>query len=238
MEEKLSGIVLGGVNYGENDKILKVFTLEQGTVSAKIKGVKKAGAKLRFASEPFCFAEFIFSNTNKGRTVIGASLIDSFYTIRVDLIRYYCATAVIEFLRRFELESIVNKDMFILTLDTLKKLAYGDEEPKSLLVKFLLQALKLTGYSINLSGCYKCGCEIEGKIYFDCYSGGFSCDECFEQDGREINYSTYLALRQAEKGEEISEDGSILALRLLDFYLINKTQEKLNSLKELLKITA
>lgn len=238
MEEKLSGIVLGGVNYGENDKILKVFTLEQGTVSAKIKGVKKAGAKLRFASEPFCFAEFIFSSTSKGKTVIGASLIDSFYTIRVDLIRYYCANAVIEFLRRFELESIVNKDMFILTLDTLKKLAYGDEEPKSLLVKFLLQALKLTGYSINLSGCYKCGCEIEGKIYFDCYSGGFSCDECFEQDGREINYSTYLALRQAEKGEEISEDGSILALRLLDFYLINKTQEKLNSLKELLKITA
>ena len=148
------------------------------------------------------------------------------------------ATAVIEFLRRFELESIVNKDMFILTLDTLKKLAYGDEEPKSLLVKFLLQALKLTGYSINLSGCYKCGCEIEDKIYFDCYSGGFSCDECFEQDGREINYSTYLALRQAEKGEELLEDGSILALRLLDFYLINKTQEKLNSLKELLKITA
>lgn len=238
MEEKLSGIVLGGVNYGENDKILKVFTLEQGTVSAKIKGVKKAGAKLRFASEPFCFAEFIFSSTSKGKTVIGASLIDSFYTIRVDLIRYYCANAVIEFLRRFELESIVNKDMFILTLDTLKQLAYGDEEPKSLLVKFLIQALKLTGYSINLSGCYKCGCEIEGKIYFDCYSGGFSCDECFEQDGREINYSTYLALRQAEKGEELLEDGSILALRLLDFYLINKTQEKLNSLKELLKITA
>ena len=238
MEEKLSGIVLGGVNYGENDKILKVFTLEQGTVSAKIKGVKKAGAKLRFASEPFCFAEFIFSSTSKGKTVIGASLIDSFYTIRVDLIRYYCATAVIEFLRRFELESIVNKDMFILTLDTLKKLAYGDEEPKSLLVKFLIQALKLTGYSLNLSGCYKCGCEIDGKIYFDCYSGGFSCDECFEQDGREINYSTYLALRQAEKGEELLEDGSILALRLLDFYLINKTQEKLNSLKELLKITA
>ena len=60
MEEKLSGIVLGGVNYGENDKIINVFTLEKGVVSAKIKGVKKAGAKLKFASEPFCFAEFVF----------------------------------------------------------------------------------------------------------------------------------------------------------------------------------
>ena len=45
MEEKLSGIVLGGVAFGENDKILNIYTLEQGVVSAKIKGVKKAGAK-------------------------------------------------------------------------------------------------------------------------------------------------------------------------------------------------
>ena len=50
MEEKVSGIVLGGISYGENDKILKLFTLEKGLISAKIKGVKKAGAKLKFAS--------------------------------------------------------------------------------------------------------------------------------------------------------------------------------------------
>ena len=53
MEEKASGIVLSAVNYGESDKILNIFTLEQGVVSAKIKGVKKAGAKLRFSAEPF-----------------------------------------------------------------------------------------------------------------------------------------------------------------------------------------
>ena len=63
MEEKMSGIVLSAVSVGENDKILNIFTLEKGVVSAKIKGVKKAGAKLKFASEPFCFAEFIFDKT-------------------------------------------------------------------------------------------------------------------------------------------------------------------------------
>ena len=70
MEEKYSGIVLGGVSFGENDKILNVFTLEKGVISAKIKGVKKAGAKLKFASEPFCFAEFVFSVKGDKRTVI------------------------------------------------------------------------------------------------------------------------------------------------------------------------
>ena len=75
MEEKMSGIVLGGVNFSENDKILNILTLEKGVISAKIKGVKKAGAKLKFASEPFCFAEFIFSKNLDKRTVIGASLL-------------------------------------------------------------------------------------------------------------------------------------------------------------------
>ena len=89
MEEKLSGIVLGGVSYGESDKILNIFTLEKGVVSAKIKGVKKSGAKLKFASEPFCFAEFIFSTSKDRRTVTGASLIESFYPLREDIVKYF-----------------------------------------------------------------------------------------------------------------------------------------------------
>ena len=89
MEEKESGIVLGAVNFSENDKILNVFTLGKGVVCAKIKGVKKAGAKLKFAAEPFCFAEYIFSRTADKRTVIGASLIDSFYPIRENIQKYF-----------------------------------------------------------------------------------------------------------------------------------------------------
>ena len=38
MEEKISGLVLGGVNFSENDKILNIFTLEKGVVV----GVKTA----------------------------------------------------------------------------------------------------------------------------------------------------------------------------------------------------
>ena len=51
MEEKLNGIVLSGVSVGENDKILNIFTLEKGTVSAKIKGRSKA---------EICFRAFLF----------------------------------------------------------------------------------------------------------------------------------------------------------------------------------
>ena len=112
MEEILHGIVLGGVSYGENDKMLTIFTLSKGSISARIKGVKKAGAKLKFASEPFCFAEFVFSTTGERRTVIGASLVDSFYPIRNDLKTLYLASACVEFVRRFSKESIVSEPQF------------------------------------------------------------------------------------------------------------------------------
>ncbi|MBQ8196577.1 MAG: DNA repair protein RecO [Clostridia bacterium] len=236
MEEKLNGIVLGGVSYGENDKILNIFTLEKGTVSAKIKGVKKGGAKLKFAAERFCFAEFVFSVKSDKRTVTGASLIDSFYPVREDLVKFYCAGTVIEFIKRFEIENIVSADMFALTVSALKKIAYGNDSPRVALIEFLLSALKTVGYGLNLEGCHVCGNHIDGRIFFDCFSGGFSCENHKDGFSREINYATYLALRNVEDGETVGEFNAVRCLRLLDFYLINKPEEKLNSLKELLQL--
>lgn len=237
MEEKLSGIVLGGVSYGENDKILSVFTPEKGTVSAGIKGVKKAGAKLKFASEPFCFAEFLFSVKGSRRTVTGASLIDSFYPIRESIEKFFCAGTVTEFIKRFVKEEISAPETFVLTADSLKKLAYGDEPPKSVTVKFLLEALSQVGYGLNLNGCLRCGCEeINGRVFFECYSGGFTCEECRSDSCREINGITYRALVKAEKGEVLDIAEADFALRLLDFYISNKADEKINSLKELIKL--
>ena len=241
MEEKVSGIVLSGVNYGENDKILNIFTLEKGTISAKAKGVKKAGAKLKFCAEPFCFVEYVLSSTSKGNTIIGASLIDSFYPIREDLTKYYSASTVLEFLKRFEKESMVSSELFLLTIDTFKNLAYGKEAPLSLVVKFLLSALKNSGYALSLDGCFECGNVEFNRIFFDYESGAFLCEDCLDKNSqttREINFNTYQALQDAERGKELIDEKSAVALRLIDYYLVNKAQEKLNSLKELIKITA
>ena len=45
MEEKLNAITLKAVDYGESDKILTLFSLEKGVISATVKGVKKDKAK-------------------------------------------------------------------------------------------------------------------------------------------------------------------------------------------------
>lgn len=236
MEEKLTGLVIAKTDFGENDRIVKIFSLEKGTVSASLKGVKRAGAKLKFASEPFCFAEFTLSERAGRRTVTGASLNDSFYPVRENIKKFFAAGAVSEFIRKFAREEITSPKLFFAAIDGLKELAYGGNSPQYTLCRFLLTALEVSGYAVNTDGCCTCGKEIDGRIFFDPFSGGFLCGECFNGEGREINYATYSALKKIAAGETVTEEETIFALRLLDFYIKTKTEEKLNSMQELLKV--
>ena len=234
MEEKLIGIVLNKTEYKENDLIINLFTLEKGMITASLKGVKKAGAKLKFASEPFCFAEFLFSEKNGRRTITGASLNDSFYPLREDISKFFAGASILEFIRKFVKESVLAEDLFFLVVDKLKELAYGDKGAREVLSAFLADALKFSGYAINTDGCFCCGKDITGRVYFDPSSGGFLCEKCFNGTGREINHITYTALAKTAAGERISEEESVFVLRLLDFYMVNKLEENIKPLKELL----
>lgn len=236
MEEKLSGIVLSAINYGENDKILSIFTLEKGVVSALIKGVKKAKAKLKFACEPFCFAEFIFNVTTNRRVVIGAGLIDSFYSLREDIVRFYAGATVLEFVRKFEKENIVSPDMFILAVETLKNMAYQKENCLHYLTDFLIKALSMVGFGLDLKGCHKCGEEIMGGVFFDFETGGFYCAECRENFFKEIYFTTYINLKNIQENKYYNQEFLPHSLRLLEYYIYNKTEESIRSLKELNKI--
>ena len=236
MEEKLNGLVIAKTDYGENDRIVKIFTLEEGTLSATLKGVKRAGAKLKFASEPFCFAEFTFSERSGRRTVTGASLKESFYPVREDVTKFFAAGAIVEFIRKFAREDITSPRLFYAAIEGLKQTAYENCSPRLALCRFLLSALEISGYALNTDGCFNCGKEIENRAFFDPFSGGFLCENCFNGEGREINVSTYFALKKIAGNQAATEEETLFALRLLDFYIKNKTEEKLNSMQELLKI--
>ncbi len=235
MEEKLNGILLYGVPYGENDKILSVFTLEKGIVSAKIKGVKKAGAKLKFAAEPFCFAEYMFSKSGAKRVVTGASLIDSFYPVRESLVKLYSASVCVEFVRAFFKEGIISKEMFLLLASALKDIAYADASAKLVLTRFLISALKIVGYGLNLNGCFVCQ-KITNRAFFNPETGSFYCENCFDGRGREIDVKTLTTLKDIENGKTFSEEECVRPLKLLNYYLNFKSEEKISALKTLIEL--
>ena len=228
--------MLRAVDYLENDKILTLLTAERGKLTAGIKGVKKAGAKLKFAAQPFCFAEYILAERGGRYTVTQASECESFYELRTDVNKFYAACAVCEAAIALTYEGDGGGEIFADCVKTLSSMCSCDEALT--LIGFLLTVLRRAGYGISLENCPDCGAHLTGKdkLRFDMDAGSFTCWEC----GTGVGASgvTYQVLRAADgkAAGQITQDGKKRALRLLREYLAYKTDAKLNSLQEFIKL--
>ena len=98
MEIKTEGIVLQSMDYKDNDKLLTLFSPTLGKILVGARGVKKPKAKLSFAVQPFCFAEYILAEKGGRYTLTGAYQYESFFSLRLDIVRFYAAIAAFLFL--------------------------------------------------------------------------------------------------------------------------------------------
>ena len=149
MEIKVNAIVIKTVDYKDNDKILTLYSLEYGKITATIKGVKKSGAKLKFASEPFSFCEYILAAKGDRYTVINASHIDTFYNLRLNLKKYYTVALVGEFASKLIEDGTADEYLFSLVINTIKNICYQENE-FFYLCKFLIEATKIFSLAYRL----------------------------------------------------------------------------------------
>jgi DNA repair protein RecO (recombination protein O) len=238
MEIKTDALMLRSTDYKENDMILTLFSLDRGKITASVRGVKKAGAKLKFAAQPFCFSEYILAEKSDRHTVIAASLIDSFYDLRNDLTKFYAAFTLTEICDSLLYEGSPSPQLFILAINGLKKLCYETESDRAIVIYFLIEALAVAGYKLNFFDCGICEGEIEKDLFFDFESGSIICANC--KIGKKISDNTYKVINAVLKNEYIKEnynkDGEIRALKLLQAYLLEKTGIELRALKDLIAI--
>lgn len=232
MEIKVDAIVLRTAAYGESDKMITLFSLQQGKISAAAKGVRKAGAKLRFAAQPFCFAEYVLVKNGERCTVTGASNMDGFYALRENIEKFYAAASLVGICDAVLFDGIVNEELFLRAVNALREMCEGDE--KEALISFFLKALELSGYMLDLSGCAECGAVLEGKVFFNVAEGNFTCADCAKGAG--VSESTLAVLKKCAGGEfdceKISDDGKKRALKLLYAYFRAKTDTNVKALEE------
>lgn len=238
MEEISDALVLRSVDYKDNDRILTLFSAEKGKITAGIKGVRRSGARLRFASEPFAFCEYVLSEKGNRATVIGAVLHDGFYPVRENVEKYYCACSVLEVCSAVLPEGVKDGAFFLATLNAVKEIAYQDE--KLALVKFLLSAIAFSGFMPEITTCGVCGGQLVfGKrAYFDLSTGKFSCEDCAV--GVRVSAGTmellkkFLSLPFHE--EAISPDSPLRAIRLLKTYLHARAEIDFPTLNETIRM--
>ncbi len=238
MEFIVNALMLRSVDYKENDKILTLLTAERGKISAGIKGVKKAAAKLKFAAQPFCFAEYVLADRGGKYTVINASECESFYDLRTDINKFYAASAVAEVANALTFEGDECREIFTESVRTMSEICRGGES--GALIRFLLSALKLSGYGVSTEKCVQCGAELffADRLKFDMDAGSFTCGECGNGSG--ASRVTYNVLRKAQgktyEKDFITADGEKRALRLLREYVSYKLNTAFKSLSEYIRL--
>ncbi len=177
-EDKVSAIVLGSRDYKEKDKLVELFTLEQGLKTVVLKGVKNANAKFKFAKEPFCFGEFVLSGQNQIQVVTSANLVESFFDLTQNYDRFLVGCKILELipvvLERFQ----TNADFFLLCLKTLRELAYSNTNEKLIKCAYLTKAFAQIGYKINVIKCASCGSTFMGQIFLNADTCEMVCQNC------------------------------------------------------------
>lgn len=236
MEIKADALVLRTADYGESDKMLTLFTLQYGKISAAAKGVRKAGAKLRFAAQPFCFAEYVLVKRGDRYTMISAANTDGFYALREDINKFYAAAALVGICDALLYDGIVNEELFLHAVNALRGMCEGDEA--EMLISFFLKALDLSGYMLDLSACAVCGTVLEGKVFFDIGGGCFTCSDCAKGAGvseSTLNVLLKCAGREFDAGK-ITSDGKRRAIKLLQAYFRAKTDADVKALGEYIEM--
>lgn len=224
MNEKVNGVTLRAVNYKESDKILTLFTLEKGKIGVNAKGVRKANAKMKQISEPFCFAESMLAEKAGRFTVTEINSFDAFYPIRTDVVKYYVGMTALEITDSLLPDGLESPAHFVILVEFLKKLAYKPINARNLLVKFLYDCAVESGYSINLRSCGRCGEEISERVFLSVKDGFCVCENCRKQGEGSFSIETYAYLKRVIAGD-LTEENKELSTNGLKFfaYYFSKT---------------
>lgn len=238
MEVKTDAIVLKSVDYKDNDKILTLFSPALGRITVGAKGVKKQKAKLSFAAQPFCFAEYILAEKGGRYTMTGAYLHESFFSLRYDIVRFYAACALAEICLTVLYENESHEGLFIALIEGLKALSLAEEDAAESVIAFTIVALRESGYPLDLGYAEECDGDVGDTLWFDFSDGKFaSFDRC--ERGERASLSTYHTLRKCAGltyVEEMLGGGRKRALRLLKAFLSDKTEERYENLSELIRL--
>lgn len=192
---KVKGIVLGGVDIKEKDKLVTLYTLERGKMTVSLRGVRAEKAKLKAAKEIFCFGDFIIEE-GKTNIVTAVDVIDNFYDLTSDIEKYYEGCTILDIVSKVSI-SESNPPLFIELVKALKTLCYDSVKKNYVLIKFLLSVFKALGYQFLTDYCSSCGSLLKIR-YFNFKYGELLCPACKDSNSVLLSENCYSALKIIE----------------------------------------
>ena len=179
-ETENTAIVLRYVNYRDNDRMLTLLSPSRGRLDVMLRNCRKAQSHHLNAGELFALGDYMLHENGGHATVTSVHLIETFYPLRNDYDRLTCGTYLLNLTEAVSEPEQEQRELFMLLLHTLSRLAFSDQEWKPLLAGFLLHFSACQGFRPRLNHCVFCGKRIgeTDPAFFDAEAGGVLCGAC------------------------------------------------------------
>ena len=171
------------MRYGEADRILHIYTLDRGRLSAIAKGVRRARSRFGGRLEPFFRLRIeLHEGRSELLTVTGAQTVEGHARLRGDARALDGAARACDAVRRLFETSEPHPAVFHLLCRHLALLdaqagAPGHSLGRSPALAFRMKLLLAAGLAPQLGACASCG-EREQLVGFSGAAGGVVCGAC------------------------------------------------------------
>ncbi len=254
---KAKSIVLKSYRLGETDKIIRLFSIEHGVISAVAKGAYNFKSRFSGRLELFNILDCEISSGRNLDIINQAEIIEVFGNISSDFSKFNISLIASEIILKSQSEKSPSISIFKLLYFTLREInkCKDTEEGnlKKILVFFISKFLKIMGYVPLLESCSICGADLlsEGKtlnareIMFSIKYGGAICTACRKDTDRlffiEKESVKIMDMMFSEKIEnivnlEVSVKIINNLLNILENYLVFHMDIKIESFDYLKKI--
>jgi len=172
-------IVLRHTDYGEADRVMTFFTLEQGVMKGFARGARNSRKRFGAALEPFSEIR-LFWKSAKGSglpTLQEAELLSLNDGLRRELSLLTLASYGCELVEELFGEGQPHPEVYRMLGAFLSHLARQGAGPECRFL-FELRTLSLAGYIPHFLHCSKCGGGLEEQLVFDAGRGGSLCRSC------------------------------------------------------------
>ena len=124
----VEALILRARDFGEADKVITLFTREEGKCQAIAKGVRKSTSRLRGGVQPFTHSRLLLYRGKTLDTVSQSENICAFAALRDDLVLLSAAAYLAELLETALPEREPLEEVFQLAVASFRELLTGDAE--------------------------------------------------------------------------------------------------------------
>lgn len=198
---RVEAVVLRHSDWGEADRMLTLYTREEGKMRVVAKGVRRLRSRKAGHVEPFTRAALQLARGRDLWIVTQAETINAYLPLRESLVLTGYAAYVIELIDRITYEEGENRALFQLLVDTLERIA-AEPDPIPAVRYYEVRLLDLAGFRPELFHCVRCGSEIQPQDQFFSFElGGVVCPRCGAPpgDARPVSMRMLKYLRHLQR---------------------------------------